>query len=883
MSLAAGTVLGPYEIVAPIGAGGMGEVYRARDARLGREVAVKILPEAFTRDQDRLERFGREARTLAALNHPNIASIYGVEESGALRGLVLELIEGPTVADKIQRGPLRLEPAVSIARQLVDALDKAHERGIVHRDLKPANIKVTPDGHVKILDFGLAKAVDHEDAAGPTATALTNPGVVLGTAAYMSPEQARGEPVDCRTDIWAFGCVLYEMLAGRRAFGGASTSDCIAAVIAKEPDWSALPAATPRALRRLLARCLDKDPRKRLRDIADARADLDDALLPQADGAAGPARLQLAWIAGAMAAGAAIAAMALIAFPRSAPADPMTGAAVEVVTRDAGLSWMPALSPDGKLIAYASDRAGRGDFDIWLQQVGGTAPLRLTDDAADDVMPSFSPDGSQVVFRSERDGGGLYVVPALGGAASLITRGGRWPRFSPDGTQLTYWTGAFRGSLINAGSGTYVLPLTGTPRRVLEDFANSNLSVWAPDGKSLLVLGLRDRTSPLEEAFDWWWVPLDGRPPVKTGLLDLVGLRNVPQQDRTVVGAWSDAGVVIASPESIWLVPMSPSDGRVTGAPRRMTFGGARSAHPTISRDGQIAFALLESPRVIERASLDGTGTVTLFSDLGTNAGRPSQTADGTTLVFERSFGASHEIWIRAAGSAERMVLRSDSVRGLDPVISPDGRRIVYSVRTQDDNPATAMVVDAAGGVAVKICERCEPHGFLSDGRRVLSAEGNRIRLIDSFNGQGRDLVVSAKRRIDRPHASPDDRWLAFRAYDDAGGKSYVVPLPAQGVVTESAWQPIEEPTTTGRPAGWSHDSRTMYMLLDTDSFRCVWAQRVDPRTGALVGGVVPQLHLHQLDGVSTSFGNPFTADGFMYATLRTTGNIWRVARPAAP
>ena len=299
MSLATGTKLGPYEILAPLGAGGMGEVYRARDTKLNRDVALKILPDAFASDPDRLARFTREAQTLASLNHPNIAHIYGLEESpsagsgqAGIRALVMELVEGEDLSQRIARGAIPLDEALPIARQICEALEAAHEHGIIHRDLKPANIKVTPDGVVKVLDFGLAKLA-HPDAmaghadvtASPTIASpamMTGVGVILGTAAYMSPEQAKGRPADKRSDVWAFGCVLYEMLTGKRPFDGEDVADVMVAVLSKEPDWTALPAGVPGSIRALIRRCLEKDRKRRLDSAAAARLEIDDALSPTA-------------------------------------------------------------------------------------------------------------------------------------------------------------------------------------------------------------------------------------------------------------------------------------------------------------------------------------------------------------------------------------------------------------------------------------------------------------------------------------------------------------------------------------------------------------------------------------------------------------------------
>ncbi len=282
MPLQPGTTLGPYKVTAKIGEGGMGEVYRARDMKLDRDVALKVLPEAFTQDPDRLARFEREAKVLASLNHPNIAAIYGLEEAEGIRALVLELVEGPTLADRIKQGQIALDEALPIAKQIAEALEAAHEAGVIHRDLKPANIKVRDDGTVKVLDFGLAKALESnpqgDPSQSPTLTAAaTQMGVIMGTAAYMSPEQSRGKTVDKRADIWAFGCVLYEMLTGRRAFQGEDVSVTLSAVLQREPEWAELPPNMPPVLRIYLCRCLRKDPLQRVRDIGDVRLALDGA------------------------------------------------------------------------------------------------------------------------------------------------------------------------------------------------------------------------------------------------------------------------------------------------------------------------------------------------------------------------------------------------------------------------------------------------------------------------------------------------------------------------------------------------------------------------------------------------------------------------------
>ena len=389
-----GGTLGGYRLQALIGAGGMGEVYQARDDKLARDVAIKILPSAFTSDPDRLARFEREARMLALLNHPNICAIYGFEESDGIRFLILELVAGDTLAHTLAPAPgaqtrsggLPVERALGIARQIADALEAAHDKGIVHRDLKPANITITPDGTVKVLDFGLAKAVSGDGSSPdltrppPSTPGETRGGAVIGTAAYMSPEQARGLRVDRRTDIWAFGCVLYEMLTGRVAFPGDTVSDSIARILEREPDWSALPAATPVSIRRLLLRTLAKDPKKRLRDIGDVRIEIDaiDEELPGSLSTPPPPATRAVgwwpWIALATLAFATSAWLILRPVPIE---NPLPSEGFTRLTDWAGSEGFAEISPDGKVVAFLADP--QGEIDFFSMQLGAERFINLTE------------------------------------------------------------------------------------------------------------------------------------------------------------------------------------------------------------------------------------------------------------------------------------------------------------------------------------------------------------------------------------------------------------------------------------------------------------------------------------------------------------------------
>src|SRR5947209_8903478 len=433
MALTSGRKVGPYEIVAPLGAGGMGEVYRARDTKLGRDVALKLLPPLFTEDADRVARFKREAQLLASLNHPHIGAIYGFEDADNVPALVLELVEGDTLYDRVRRGPLPLPGALAVAKQIADALDAAHRAGIIHRDLKPSNIKITADGVVKVLDFGLAKALSAEASGpdlskSPTVTADgTIVGEVLGTAAYMSPEQARGQPVDKRTDIWAFGCVLFEMLTGSSAFARKTATDTIAAVVSAEPEWKSLPADTPGSIRRLLTRCLQKDARRRLHDIADARIELEDAMATPAEPAPVPAprrwsRLTLSALSLGIATALVLLWAARDRFGRRAaePSPPETR--VVRLTDLSGLEESPAISPDGRSVAFTAGVGGKRQ--VFVQLIAGGAPLQITRDTVNHECPRWSPDSSSILYFSPAVSGtvqgSIWEVPALGGVPRRI-------------------------------------------------------------------------------------------------------------------------------------------------------------------------------------------------------------------------------------------------------------------------------------------------------------------------------------------------------------------------------------------------------------------------------------------------------------------------------
>ncbi|MEP6783984.1 MAG: protein kinase, partial [Acidobacteriota bacterium] len=705
----------------------------------------------------------------------------------------------------------------------------------------------------------------------------TRAGTVVGTIGYMSPEQVRGAEVDRRTDIWAFGCIVFEMLTGRAPFAKATTSDTIAAIIGGQLDWTVLPTDTSPLVARTLRRCLETDVDGRQRDIADAAADLRD--FDQVQTYAPATRRSSQWPAwaGAAVLGGVMTATALLPMRALTPHYDLSKAVLTQVTFDSGLTDMPALSPDGNLLAYASDRTGRGDLDLYVEQTSGGAPIRLTDDPADDVQASFSPDGSQIVFRSERDGGGLYVVAALGGNARLLVAGGRWPRFSPDGRKVAYWTGAWRGNALNGTGAAFVLDLAGgDPIRVAAAFFGAREPVWSPDGKSLLVVGRQSRDTPT----DLYVVPLDGGVPTRTGAFDRNEFRSDLSRtiSATIMGDWREDGVLMSTTSGLWLLSISPRDGTLTAEPRRLTVSAGRQIHATSDRSGSIVFSNADAPRVIERAPLnDDEPAAILYTDALTGASRPSQTADGSRIVYARRAGPFIDFWLKQKDGPDRLLIHAPSQAG-NQVISPNAELIAYTVGT-DEEGGDGYTLKVSGGVPSRICERCLLWGFFSDSRHILVHDeaGTRLRALDVEAGDNRIILKSAT-RLGRIHMSPDDRRIAF----NFNQQEWIAPVYPDRPTPQSEWRKVDEQTVGPRACGWSMDSQIAYLLLDTDGFRCLWGQRVDPKTANLIGKPFAVRHFHRTvtQEFSTSFGNAISEKGFIYGGGLLKANLWRLTMP---
>jgi Tol biopolymer transport system component len=807
MLLTAGAHLGPYEILSALGTGGMGEVWRARDMKLHRDVALKVLLPTVANDPERLARFSREAQVLASLNHPNIAAIYGLEDSTGVPALVMELVEGPTLADRIAQGPMRIDEALPIARQIAEALEAAHEQGIIHRDLKPANIKVKPDGTVKVLDFGLAKALAPA-SPGPNGLAdsptlsmqATQAGVILGTAAYMSPEQTRGHTVDKRADIWAFGVVLYEMLTGRRAFVGDDLSITLAAVLKTDPEWHALPAATPVGVRRLLTRCVQKDPKRRLQAIGEARIQIEDLLsgvaepVTLASSAAPPVwRLALPWAL----AGVLLVGLVVLSFVYRREAVPPE-MRVEITTPPTDSPASLALSPDGLKIVYTAMFDGQSR--LWLRSLDAASarPLRGTEDG---VYPFWSPDSRSVGFfadlklkRTDLESGSVQVVtdtpftqggtwnrdgvmlfsrrpgepilrvPAMGGDPTPVTRilPGQlrhlFPRFLPDGRHFLFYVTGRPDT-----AGVYVGQVNGSePRRVLE------ADTAAVDASSGHLLFVRQGTL-FAQRFDPERLNVTGTP---TPLADRVvsDLSNrVPAVSVSAVGPIAfRAGARGADRQFVWvdrsgkeLQPVSPPD----AAPGLLS--------PALSPDGR---------RVALSRTVDGN-------------------ADIWVLELSRGF------WTR---------LTSDPAVDAYPLWSPNGGRIVFSSNRKGKFDLYQKLATGAGveDVLLDTPQEKIPTDWSHDGLFLLyMVIAKDLKKADLWalpmTGDKKPFLVQTEFGGANGQFSPDGKWIVYESNPSGRSEVFVRPFPGPG-------GPFPVSTSGGMHARWRPDGRELfYSSLD--------------------------------------------------------------------
>ncbi len=809
MSFAAGTRLGPYEITGQIGAGGMGVVWRATDTNLGRQVAIKVLPDGFAHDPERLARFEREAKTLASLSHPNIAIIHGFEKAGGVRALVMELVEGPTLADRIEQGPFPVDEALPIARQIAEALEAAHEQGIIHRDLKPGNIKVRPDGTVKVLDFGLAKAMELPHASpgvsqSPTITtpAMTRAGVILGTAAYMSPEQAKGRAVDKRSDLWAFGAVLFEMLAGQRAFAGDDVSDTLANVLKTEPDWERLPASVPPRVRQVIRACLQKNAKQRIGDGQDVRLALDGAFetaVPLTDGKAtirSPYKERLLWISiVGLVALAAVQSTRVWLFTSRVPAAPemrfemaMPSAPAATIAENELESL--AISPDGRSMVFVSVSQGRSQ--MWLRSLDSKSarPLAGSDFA---ILPFWSPDSRSVAFFADgqlkrididggstqilarapfglggtwsRDGtilltplftGPIYRIPAAGAEPVALTQLAagqtvhRRPRFLPDGSHFFYYA---------AGSpdvrGVYIAQLNGPETRRLLD-ADTAL-IHQSSGQLLFI----SQGTLYAQGFDMT-------------RLALIGNRSPVAEDVAAVTA-SDAGIVayrtgsvLERRQFVWFDRSGREIGRV-GDPESAGWG----ADPSLSPNGRY-------------------------------------------VAVARTVESNRDIWLLETTRGVLSRFTSESAANNSPRWSPNGRQVVFNSNRSGvfDLYVKSIANPESDELLLATPQNKSVTDWSRDGRFILFRSVDPALSHDLWalplDGEKRPFPVVRTGFVE-PYGqfSPDGQWVAYQSNESGRAEVYVQPFPGPGAR-------IKISTNGGAQMRWRHDGKELfYLALD--------------------------------------------------------------------
>jgi eukaryotic-like serine/threonine-protein kinase len=859
-----------YEILDKLGEGGMGIVYKARDTHLDRFVAIKVLPAEKVADPERKRRFVQEAKAASALHHPNIITIHDIAETDGLDYIVMEHIDGKTLDALIPRTGMRLAEVLKIAMQIAGALAAAHAKGIVHRDLKPANVMVTPDGTVKILDFGLAKLAEptspSPDDETRTMKAPTEEGTILGTVAYMSPEQAEGKPIDARSDIFSFGALLYEMLTGRRAFQGDTKISTLSAVLHQEPK---LLENVPHDLERVITRCLRKDPERRFQLIKDLRVELeelqeesDSGRLSEASVSASRKRLPF-WLL-ILTAGLLLATAAgVIWWPARSP-NPAPARVLTRLTSDSGVAIDPALSPDGKLLAYASDRAGEGNLDIWVRQVARGEPVRLTRDQADESEPTFSPDGTQIAFRSDREGGGIYVMPALGGGEPrLVVKEGRRPRFSPDAKWIAYWTGPNYDTTFPRSYKMFVVLVTGgAPRQLQAEFDLARFPTWSPDGKHLLFYGSRRSPGSGEEAYDWWVTPLDGGAVIRTEAFAALRGKGASWFDDP--GVW-DAGrsqlvfsASLGDRTNLWRVPIEPQSFRITGAPERLTYGVDTETRPSLATAASgtgVVFANMTWNVDLWSLPIDAnlgkpTGQIERLTQDASPDLMPDLSPDGRKLVFVSTRSGKRDIWMRDLTNGRETTLTVTPAPVWLPVFSPDGSKVAYTVG-ELRGKVGAYSISSGGGMAEQLCDDCGvAYDWSRDGQWVVirsQGQPRRLWLLNPASGQRRDLLQHPGYSFYGPQVSPDNRWLA--TYGRSGpsqGRLFVVPFRADGPLSsERDWVAITDESNTHMACRWSPDGNILYFTSRREGSTCIWAQRLDPATKHPLGDPWPVYHAH--------------------------------------
>lgn len=921
MPLTPGTQLGPYEIVSALGAGGMGEVWLARDSRLARKVAIKVLPLELTVDPERVRRFEQEARAASSLNHANVCTIHALGEAPDGRQFIaMELIEGTTLRAQLSRGAVPLRQAVDIAGQVASALTAAHAAGVVHRDVKPENVMLRPDGVVKVLDFGLAKLapISAADSLEATRSVLqTNAGTIMGTIAYMSPEQVSGQEVDARTDVWSLGVMLYELISRRLPFGRDAAGEMLVGILDREPiPVAQLVPNAPRELQRIVTKALRKDRDKRYQTVKDLFLDLQ-ALAEELDTCArSPSGQQPAIgeatgtlvrrgkrpVAAALAALLAIAALAgwwVARTGRVAPA-PLTPRGLTRLTVDPGLQSEITWSPDGRFIAYASDRAG--NFDIWVQPVDGGGAVQLTGSPAHDRQPSWSPDGHTIVF--ERAGGGLFVIPARGGAERQVTDFGAEPKWAPDGSSILFVSGTVHALLVPR---MFTVRLDGqAPQQVLQPLLENMRYVvswnWYPDSKRVSLLGA---TRYSGEGLGVYTVPLSGE--------GAVLLKYTPEVGTWGGFAWSPSGRTLyidcSSHAAHGLCKLEVEPATMTiRSTARIAAGAELQATPVLSRDGKrLAYTMTRAsvrlwtfPFDSATGRVTGSGQATTDADLIVRTWALSHDGSRVSYVADRAGTNAAQLWVTDLTSGTHRRLADDDQRRITPQWSRDGAMLAYgwfegraderarqalAIRRMDTQEEQLISTpDAATGWAVA------PFDWSPDGRWILASSVLPHPPVHSLTlwplaaspraeAERRTLAYDPNYDLWQAKYSPDGKWICFVATERQLTRGNTIFIMPSGGGDRSQWRPLIDSGEWADKPRWSPDGKMVYFVRYRNSFFNLWAVRFDSATGRRIGEPFQVTRFESpTRQISTDLPNAeigVSRSRLVLTITEQTGNVW--------
>jgi len=916
MSFAANTRFDNYEIIRPLGAGGMGEVWLAKDIRLDRHVAIKVLPLELTTDPARVRRFEQEARAASVLNHPSVCTIHALGQTTEGRHFIaMEYVEGETLRNYLISRRLNRHEILDIAVQIASALTAAHASGVVHRDLKPENIMRRPDGLVKVLDFGLAKlvATDASGTAMATRTRHTQSGTVVGTPLYMSPEQARGQPVDARTDVWALGVVLYEMVAGRPPFGGGSQSEVLAGILEHEPaSLARFDPDVPHELQRIVGKTLRKDPERRYQVMKDLLLDLQalrDEVAPSAfrespaSERAGDRRRSIVPVTLIVVALAAAVAAVLWWNRHGSLASPTLPAPIARpftrLTFDTGLQTDAAFSPDGRSIAYASDRGG--NFDIWVRSIGGEEARQITTSSAPDTQPAWSPDGRSIVFRSERDGGGLFIVPAGGGAERQLTSFGIRPEWVSGGSEIFFRTGVgdvYRSVHIVSSDGAT------QPRQLLQAFLREGTWLWMaphPDGR-VSVLGVH----PTTRRFGFFTVSPDNRSVTTSKIPESLPLHFADEGTRITRFQWDRDGhalyieALTNQVSNIWRVRVEPTTLEWLSADR-LTTGTASDLLAALSPDGtRIAYTSQRESTRLWTFPFDPvggriTGKGTPITPEDGNPGNFELSRDGRKVAytFSRAGARRIDLWMTNLDTGASEIISEGRFGG---AWSPDSTSIAYAIRRPDspDPGEWAVAVREVPGAERLIANWSTQHAFLpndwtSDGR-ILGSWVTPIYGVAQLalwrqstpptDAPERILLADPRKKFWGPRFSPNGRWISFVAEPVEDLRHLEIGVASAAGSPAGEWTRIVSAHAWPDKPRWAPDGRTIYFISRHDtSFYNLWGIRFDSERGTTVGDPFLITHFDspgfRISPITNRMEIDISSTRAVISMMSVSGNIW--------